>query len=929
MPSWDDPTRTNAKPESSQRLLEPELDRRSSTRHDVELDAAASARVGQRFGRFEIRDVLGAGGMGTVFEARDGTLDRAVALKLLHPDVATGAERRVLREAKAMAKLSHPNVVQIYETGVVDDRPFIAMELVRGQTLTQWQATPHPWRECVAVYLQAGQGLAAAHARGLVHRDFKPSNCILDEDGRVRVVDFGLAQRIDSSVIEEARASRITADGLPGGGARPDPHTRDRGAFGTLGYMPLEQLWGQALDAKSDQFSFCVSLFEALHGHRPFRGASPDALAIAMIDGTIDWPPGAPRVPARLRKLLERGLRPEPVARWPAMDDVLHELELLHAGRSRRGRWWLGGLGLVIAGATVWSTMQGPPPCPDPRIELHEVWNPERRERVIAAIEGASTEVPLEVLPRLDAFAEGWVTRSEAACSAARDGLVDAGSAGPQQQCLAEARDALGELATLFGSGDDSGLRMASWWLGVLPDLDRCKDGASFVPFRPLPSDPEAVEQAHALRLQRAIAQSALLVRQYERALAVIEPALAEAQLLGFTPLVAELELVRGSVWVEQGRFDAAEVELERAYSHAVEHGHPRVALDAAITLTYVMGDLREHYDVGFKWGLTAEALARQPWSHPMQLASVMAIMGNVLYEQGRFEAALERYRQSLEVSERLEPDGFMESHTQANIGLVLHEQGRYEDALPLLYDVLVRCLTAPDTQPTALATALVSLGTTLRRLGRHDEALGYLLEALDLRERTLGPEHPEVVIVLNELGRLWLDTSELPRALGAHQQALALGSRSLEPSQSDLADAWLGLGRVLQAHGLLEGAARHVARAVKLLEQSVGPRHVRVGLALAVLGDIAREQGERAAAREHLELALDILARAEVPPGELAAARFALARVLWSSPAEQQTALALAEQARDAWALAGEPAREQTAEVKAWLAAHRTLSDP
>src|SRR5262245_34014517 len=140
---------------------------------DVELEADSGSRLGQQFGRFEILDVLGAGGMGTVFEARDQTLDRRVALKLLHPDVAAQAERRVLQEAQAMAKLSHPNVVQIYETGIVEGRPFIAMELVRGQTLAAWQARPHGWRECASVYLQAGRGLAAAHARGLAHHDFK------------------------------------------------------------------------------------------------------------------------------------------------------------------------------------------------------------------------------------------------------------------------------------------------------------------------------------------------------------------------------------------------------------------------------------------------------------------------------------------------------------------------------------------------------------------------------------------------------------------------------------------------------------------------------------------------------------------------------------------------------------------------------------
>jgi tetratricopeptide (TPR) repeat protein len=915
--SRDDPTRADVTP--TRRL---EAERGPSTIRDTELDVEAGTRVGQRIGHFEIRDVLGTGGMGTVFEARDLTLDRAVALKLLHPDLAARSERRVLREAQALAKLSHPNVVQVFEAGIAEGRPFIAMELVRGQTLAHWQASPHGWRECVSAYLQAGRGLAAAHERGLVHRDFKPSNCILDEDGRVRVLDFGLAQRIESSLMNEVR-SHVSFEELPLTGGHGGPPTRAHGATGTLGYMPLEQLWGQALDAKSDQFSFCVSLFEALHRRRPFGGESMDALVMAMLEGVIDWPPGAAQAPARLRKLLERGLRAKPSGRWPAMGDVLRELELLlRRGNRRRRRWWYVGSGLAIAAVGAWWTMREPT-CLDSHLELDDAWGPEQRARVVAAIEGSSVPVPTEVRPRLDAYAARWIALRGAACTAERDELVDADTARLRRQCLAEARDALGDVAARLRDGDDRMLAAAASWSEGLPDLSRCEDVTRFVTLRPLPDDPETAERVRALRHLHALVQVENVQGNGERALELLEEGIAEAEALGYAPLVAELVLVRGNLAVERGSYDAAEHDLERAYALAMEHDHLHVALDAAISLTYVVGDLRERHDVGFKWGLTADALARQPWSDPRRLASVMETMGNVLYEQGRLASALEHYEQALEIRDRIEPDGAAQPYTLANIGLVLHEQGRYEEALPVLHEVLARRQAELDPQHVAVAVSLISLATTLRRLGRHTEALAHLQQALEIRELRLGPDSPGVVIVLNELGRAWLDVGELPQALDAHQRALAYGTKMLGPSHSHVAEAWLGLGTVLQAYGMLDAAARHVGRAVRTYELAVGSRHPRFGSALCALGEIEHARGERVAAREHLELAVEILAQAEVPPAELAAARFALARMLWTFPAEQQAGLALAKHALMAYGTLGAAGRDRAAEIEVWLVEH------
>ena len=305
---------------------------------------------GTLLGRYSLLRKLGEGGMGVVYSAYDEELDRRVAIKLLRvrAGASSRAASRMLREAQAMAKLSHPNVVQVYDTGELSGQVFLAMEFVQGQTLREWiqgpleapRATPRPWREVLAMFVQAGQGLAAAHAAGLVHRDFKPDNVLVGSDGRARVLDFGLARsdatprHADAEVTErsaredvessrrareDVESSRRAREDLESSRrAREDlesgrrsrrsldhPLTAAGTVLGTPAYMSPEQHMRVAADARSDQFSFCVALYEGIHGERPFAGTTGVDLRGAALLGRVRDPPPGRKVPAWLRKVPE------------------------------------------------------------------------------------------------------------------------------------------------------------------------------------------------------------------------------------------------------------------------------------------------------------------------------------------------------------------------------------------------------------------------------------------------------------------------------------------------------------------------------------------------------------------------------------------------------------------------------------------------
>jgi hypothetical protein len=338
-------------------------------------DAEAEIRHGTKIGRFVVVGELGKGGMGVVYAAHDRELDRQVALKVLRAAAATDEERmRMLREGQAMARVTHPNVITVYEVGVEGTLVFLAQELLDAGTLGGWLEGRRSQSEIIATFAAAGRGLAAAHAAGLVHRDFKPDNVLLGTDGRVRVADFGLARALDTEdgLAAATRANMARAQ-LDLSRSPMSPLTRTGAVMGTPMFMAPEQHNGERADERSDQFSFCVALYHALYGDWPFAGKTAVALADAVIEGRLQRAPRGHHVPARLRRILVRGLATKPADRYPSMEALLAELTRPPSRAVRRVAIALGALALVataVVGGYALRSRDEPkpasPPAPTP-----------------------------------------------------------------------------------------------------------------------------------------------------------------------------------------------------------------------------------------------------------------------------------------------------------------------------------------------------------------------------------------------------------------------------------------------------------------------------------------------------------------------------------------------------------------------------------
>ncbi|MCA9710858.1 MAG: serine/threonine protein kinase, partial [Myxococcales bacterium] len=604
-------------------------------------------------GRYRVLHKLGQGGMGTVVAAYDETLERRVALKLLHEDL--GAQRRqrvrLLREAQAMARLSHPHVVTVYEADVDEDQLFIAMELVDGSTLDRWQRSEQrSWRECLGVYVQAGRGLEAAHAEQLIHRDFKPGNCIIDTTGRVRVLDFGLAR---DSTTGPPPAETIAVSELS---VLSSNVTRTGAMLGTVAYMSPEQLRGQPADARSDQFSFCVSLHEALYGHRPFSGETAGELFGAMASGnTTHFGRGPARVPASVRRVLRRGLRLAPAERYPSMTELLEDLERI----PRRRRWLVVAAGIslssTIGAGLTWAALPSPSPCAALDGRLPDGWDQTTRASVEQAILGTGlTDAPTVwrgLSSQLDAYASEWSAVRLETCESAE---VESRTAplvyAAQRSCLDDRARTLAVLTGRLAEGDRMVAARAVTAAEALPPASECQDDPAQVGDQPLLA-PTSLREERDSVLERT-ARMFVLERlgRFDEALALADGTVADARAFAdrYEPPLLEALLIHGRLLRRSRRFEPATEVLTEALPLAERTSDDRRAID--VDLELAMLSLEQGRDTATEAWLTQAGaklarLGAEPRRHRLRLHTESRLARSV----GDLDRAADLLRQARE----------------------------------------------------------------------------------------------------------------------------------------------------------------------------------------------------------------------------------------------------------------------------------------
>ncbi len=895
------------------------------------------ARVerGTTIGRYVIVRAVGAGSMGVVYLAYDPELDRRVAIKRLtaHDEAASANRKRVLAEAKSMARLSHPNVVAIHDVLEAHGAAHIAMEFVDGETITRWRQANRSETEILEVFRQAGKGLAAAHAVGVVHRDFKPDNVLVSGDGRARVTDFGLA--------------RLTA----GEGLAPKGE-RARELVGTPRYMAPEVLAGEPACAASDQFSFCFALHESLLGEPVQVGRAKD-----VPEPRTPARAGRGRVPFRIRRAIVRGLARAPADRHPSMNDLLDEL------RPRRP---LGTIGIAAAAAVAivggWAvTQQTAEPDPCPTVDLDDVYSPARRAAIAAALspweDGAAWTAKIDA--GLRDYSSQWERMHADACRATHLRRTQTETVlGTRMACLENRRrdmlalvDVLAELSPEAGPSAIESVRR-------LPSIASCADADALA--RQDEQNVTPVPIREALSRLRAMIDAG----DYARATPAAE---SLAQQAAAAPGRARAEVALAVAWlhINRAQYEPTQAALQRAIVAADGAAADDIRAEALVLSTFVEGYALAHPDRAAQLGEQADSLQQRVGAGPIARARLWRYRGLTRQRQGRFEDAAAAHRRSVALLAAANltrhpeyPKALIElgnAHRTLR-ALDLAEQ-EYRDALQIQTETL-------GEQHPHIANTFHGLGDVLSIRRDYDGALALYEQALQIHQRSFGPEHLYIAgdrlakaqvyieldrqqdaeteltaaieyyqrhapddahhaVALSELAELRRAQGRQAEALKAQLANVAL-RRRITPRHPDFAVALRNTAIIYLNQSQPEQALRYAEEAAALAKKVLPPTHPFVGVceesrAFTLLG-----VGRLTEAKDAAEAALTIWAEhpRDVQPRDRFLARWTLARVLWRLGRQRERAIRLASLAMTEYETSEDANEAELEAVRRWLAA-------
>jgi len=858
----------------------------------VEGDSQASRRAplqrGDVVGRYVIIDVADApdGSGQASYEAFDPELDRRVALKVmsavaLDPDRVL-QQRRLQREAQAMARVSHPNVLAVHDVGEHDGQLFVAMEHVEGMTLRGWLAEQaRPWQEVLDAFVAAGRGLVAAHERKLVHRDFTPDNVIVTDDGRICVWGFGSVRAMVSRSPPGSQERRLSADMV-----FVTQLTRREEIIGSPEYTAPEQQQGDKVTAAADQFSFCVALYEALFGAHPFVGDSTADRRLAAMQGRVE-PVGRNDVPLVIRRAIDRGLAPEPHLRHGSMSELI---DVLTTGNQRRRRLIAAGavvgLGLAAAGGLWLHRHNAEQACFEQAASVQELWNDEARAALLRSLEDTGSlyaqlayeQAELE----LDSFAEAWHAARLDVCLAELDERVPPDQVRAAVACLDQQVAALDAQAALLPEITRDYIYSSNVALRRSRRPAACLD-YELVARQVTPSQTALDAELEARRLYW---RGTILEKRtkWDEATALYVQARDLAEQAGTTATLAAAHRGLGTVANAKGDYVRAREELEHAFELAVGVGADDEAGDAARTLTTLVGFRMGRAHAGLAWGALAETyfdLAGIP-DDALRRAWLLEDVG-VVEQQLDPESAVLKLERAHAMTLEVLGEGHPEpARVLNNLANALLETSRFDEAQVAYEKVIARQRLLFGPRHPYVADATYNLGLALRLQGELDQAEVYFDSALELRREVLPADHPALAVSYIGIAQLEAERRNFDVMIEATEKADSILAK--RPSTMRRA-----IMLTIAAQGLMDDrptlARRYAERAIEI-SSALDPTGASAPATdmRAVLALVLAAQGEVAEAREVAQRTLDDAVARGATPKELAMCYAVLANVSYAA---------------------------------------------